>query len=164
MKIRRCGGKARRPEGPLWYSLGYSKWRLCSVCRPTLAAGRDTLPLFLHQYEHPGYHADAAIIFGTQWKIPIFSRNRPNWRSSGIRSTHTPICNTPAFTMLWRISQSSSVMTFPPMRGDGGPYWEDGIAADAYYAAMERQNESRGPSAEKLATLTSLVNPSSGCG
>ena len=45
------------------------------------------------------------------------------------------------------------------MRGDGGPYWEDGIAADAYYAAMERQNESRGPSAEKLATLTSLVNP-----
>ena len=47
----------------------------------------------------------------------------------------------------------------PTMRGDGGPYWEDGIAADAYYAAMERQNESRGPSAEKLATLTSLVNP-----
>jgi len=60
----------------------------------------------------------------------------------------------------------------PTMRGDGGPYWEDGIAADAYYAAMERQNESRGPSAEKLATLTSLVNPnlvadkvvSTGCG
>ena len=47
----------------------------------------------------------------------------------------------------------------PTVRGDGGPYWEDGIAADAYYAAIERENESRAPSAEKLATLTSLVNP-----
>ena len=47
----------------------------------------------------------------------------------------------------------------PTVSGDGGPYWEDGIASDAYYAAMERQNESRGPSAEKLATLTALVNP-----
>ena len=47
----------------------------------------------------------------------------------------------------------------PTVRGDGGPYWEDGMAADAYYSAMERENESRGPSAEKLETLTSLVNP-----
>ncbi|HUV97268.1 MAG TPA: glycosyl hydrolase-related protein, partial [Acidobacteriaceae bacterium] len=47
----------------------------------------------------------------------------------------------------------------PTIRGDGGPYWEDGIASDARYAAMERANESRGPSAEKLSTLTSLVNP-----
>lgn len=47
----------------------------------------------------------------------------------------------------------------PTVSGDGGPYWEDGIAADSRYAAMERKNESRGPSAEKLTTLTSLVNP-----
>src|SRR6185312_469009 len=47
----------------------------------------------------------------------------------------------------------------PTITGDGGPYWEDGIASDAYYAAMERRNENRAPSAEKLATLSSLVNP-----
>ena len=33
------------------------------------------------------------------------------------------------------------------------------MAADAYYLAIERQNENRAPSAEKLATLSSLVNP-----
>lgn len=50
-------------------------------------------------------------------------------------------------------------LSIPVMRGDGAPYWEDGIASDAFYAAMERANESRAPSAEKLATLSSLLNP-----
>ena len=47
----------------------------------------------------------------------------------------------------------------PTIRGDGGPYWEDGIGSDAFYAALERENESRAPSAEKLATISALVNP-----
>jgi alpha-mannosidase len=47
----------------------------------------------------------------------------------------------------------------PTVKGDGGPYWEDGIASDAFYAAMERETESRGPSAEKLSTISALVNP-----
>src|SRR5262249_13679878 len=47
----------------------------------------------------------------------------------------------------------------PTIRGDGGPYWEDGIGSDAFYAAMERENESRAPSAEKFATISALVNP-----
>ena len=47
----------------------------------------------------------------------------------------------------------------PTIRGDGGPYWEDGAGSDAYYLAMERWNEARGQTAEKLATLASLVNP-----
>ena len=41
----------------------------------------------------------------------------------------------------------------------GGPYWEAGIASDAYYAGMERWNEGRAPTAEKFATLTLIVNP-----
>ena len=45
------------------------------------------------------------------------------------------------------------------MRGDGGPYWEDGIASTAEFSAMERRTESRAPSAEQLATASSLVNP-----
>jgi hypothetical protein len=48
----------------------------------------------------------------------------------------------------------------PVLRGDGGPYWEDGIASNAFYAALGRQNEQRALSAEKLSTLSSLINPS----
>ena len=47
----------------------------------------------------------------------------------------------------------------PVVRGDGGPFWEDGIASDAYYAALERENERRAVTAEKLATVASLVDP-----
>jgi hypothetical protein len=44
------------------------------------------------------------------------------------------------------------------VRGDGGPYWEDGIASDALNAATERENERRAVSAEKLSTIASLVD------
>src|SRR5262249_16389819 len=42
---------------------------------------------------------------------------------------------------------------------DGAPYWEDGIAADALYGAIERETEARAPSAEKLATIGALIDP-----
>jgi hypothetical protein len=45
------------------------------------------------------------------------------------------------------------------VRGDGGPMWEDGIASDAYHAAMERETERRAVSAEKLGVVASLVDP-----
>src|SRR5205085_2810764 len=42
--------------------------------------------------------------------------------------------------------------------GDGGPYWEDGVASDAAGAALERENERRAVSAEKLSTIASLID------
>ena len=45
------------------------------------------------------------------------------------------------------------------VRGDGGPYWEDGIASTARSAALERETEQRALAAEKFSTLSSLVNP-----
>jgi alpha-mannosidase len=49
----------------------------------------------------------------------------------------------------------------PVVRGDGGPYWEDGVASDALHQAIERENERRAVSAEKLATVAALVDPRS---
>jgi hypothetical protein len=49
--------------------------------------------------------------------------------------------------------------SIPVVRGDGGPYWEDGIASTARSAAVERETELRALAAEKFATLTSLVDP-----
>ena len=68
-------------------------------------------------------------------------------------------CNTPGFYDALRSIQQQFGDKTPTIRGDGGPYWEDGIASDAYYAGMERWNEGRAPTAEKFATLTSLLNP-----
>lgn len=43
--------------------------------------------------------------------------------------------------------------------GDMGPYWEDGIGSDSYYAAEDRTNQSDALSSEIVSTVPHLVNP-----
>ena len=152
-------------EGPdgqkvlFWYSRIYQQMRMLFGLPPVLSAGHETLPLFLQQYEHPSYRANAAIIFGTQVEntdlFPQQAELAQQWNS---KYAYPKLQYSGFHDALESIAQQFG-NDIPTVSGDGGPYWEDGIASDAYYAAMERQNESRGPSAEKLATLTSLVNP-----
>ena len=152
-------------EGPdgkkvlLWYSRHYEQVHYLFGMPPEISAGRDTLPLFLQMYNRPGYLANATIVFGTQIEntdlFPQQAELARNWNSifeyphlqySGF---HDALQNIAA-------QFGDNILT---IRGDGGPYWDDSVAADAYYTAMERENESRAPSAEKLATLSSLTNP-----
>jgi len=152
-------------EGPdgkkvlLWYARGYAQMGVMFGGVSPLSAGQGMLPLFLQMYERPSYRANAVILFGSQLEntdlFPQQAGLAQQWNSvyayprlqySGIHKALKTIA----------LQFGNNI---PTVRGDGGPYWEIGIASDAYYAAMERENESRGPSAEKLATLTSLVNP-----
>ncbi len=151
-------------EGPdgqkvlFWYSRNYQQMQGLFGLPPVLSAGYDMLPLFLQQYEHPGYHANAAILYGTQVEnTDLFPQQAELARLWNSVYAYPRLQYSGFYDALNNIAQQFG-NEIPTVRGDGGPYWEDGIAADAYYAAMERQNESRGPSAEKLATLTSLVN------
>ena len=107
----------------------------------------------------PNYRANAAILFGTQVEntdlFPQQAELAQQWNST---YAYPHLQYSGFHEALQNIAQQFGD-DIPTISGDGGPYWEDGIASDAYYAALERENESRGPSAEKLATLTSLVNP-----
>ena len=49
--------------------------------------------------------------------------------------------------------------SIPVIKGDGGPYWEDGLITDARTTALARSNEQRVLAAEKFSTISSLVNP-----
>ena len=142
-----------------WYSRIYQQMRMLFGLPPVLSAGHETLPLFLQQYEHSSYRANAVILFGTQQEntdlFPQQAELAQQWNS---KYAYPKLQYSGFHDALKNIAQQFG-KDIPTVSGDGGPYWEDGIASDAYYAAMERQNESRGPSAEKLATLTSLVNP-----
>jgi hypothetical protein len=150
------------PDGQkvlLWYSRHYMQMQFMFGLPPSLSTGHDTLPLFLQMYRHPSYHADAAILFGTQVEntdlFPQQADLAQQW--NGVYA-YPHIQYSGFHDALKNIAQQFG-NNIPTISGDGGPYWEDGIAADAYSAALERHNEARGPSAEKLATLTSLVNP-----
>jgi hypothetical protein len=57
------------PDGQkilFWYAHPYLQMSYLFGLPPILAAGEDTVPLFLQQYEHPEYRASAAIVYGTQ--------------------------------------------------------------------------------------------------
>jgi alpha-mannosidase len=152
-------------EGPdgkkvlFWYSRHYMQMQFLFGLPPLPDAGEQMLPLFLQMYEHPDYRAHATILFGTQVEnTDLFPQQAaladqwnalyayPHLQYSGFHDALAEIAD-----------QFGN--NIPTIRGDGGPYWEDGIGSDAWYAALERENESRGPSAEKLATISSLVNP-----
>jgi alpha-mannosidase len=143
----------------LWYSRIYQQMQMLFGLPPLLPAGHDTFPLFLQMYEHPGYHADATMLYGTQVEntdlFPQQAELAGKWNSLYAY----PHLQYSGFKDALENIRAQFGDAIPTIRGDGGPYWEDGIASDAYYAGMERWNEGRAPTAEKLATLSSLVNP-----
>ena len=152
-------------EGPdgkkvlFWYSRHYMQMQFMFGLPPLAETGEEVVPLFLQMYQHPSYHASAAILFGTQVEntdlFPQQAELADQW--NGIYA-YPHIQYSGFHDALAEIAKQFG-NSIPAVRGDGGPYWEDGIGSDAFFAAMERENESRGPSAEKLATISSLVNP-----
>ena len=152
-------------EGPdgqkvlLWYSRIYQQMQMLFGLPPLVSAGHDTLPLFLQMYERPSYHGSAAILYGTQVENSDLFPQQAEFEKKWNNTYAYPRLQYSGFHNALETVAKQFGNKIPTMRGDGGPYWEDGMGADAYYTAMERQNEGRGPSAEKLATLTSLVNP-----
>jgi alpha-mannosidase len=151
------------PDGQkvlFWYSRGYCLMQHLFGLPPALSAVYDTLPVFVQQYQHPSYRANAAIIYGTQPEntdlFPQQAELAQQWNSMHV---YPRLEYSGFYEALTSIQQQFRNDDLPTIKGDGGPYWEDGIASDAFYAALERRNESRGPSAEKLSTLTAVVNP-----
>ena len=152
-------------EGPdggkvlFWYSRHYEQMQFLFGLPPHTETGEELLPLFLQMYEHPSYRASAAILFGTQVEntdlFPQQAELADEWNAI---YAYPRIQYSGFHDALESIAQQFGP-DIPTVRGDGGPYWEDGIGSDAFYAALERVNESRAPSAEKLATIASLVNP-----
>ncbi len=143
----------------LWYSRIYQQMQALFGLPPVLDAGHDTLPLFLQQYEHPGYRADAAILYGSQVEnTDLFPQQAEIAGKWNAEYAYPHIQYSGFHAALHAIAKQFGP-SIPTIRGDGGPYWEDGIASDAHYAAIERWNEPRALSAEKLDTLSTLVDP-----
>jgi len=152
-------------EGPdggkvlMWYSRHYMQMQFLFGLPPLTQTGEEVLPLFLEMYQRPSYLANSTILFGTQVEntdlFPQQAALADEWNALYAY----PHIEYSGFHDALRNIAEQFGNAIPTVRGDGGPYWEDGIGADALYAAIERENESRAPSAEKLATLATLVNP-----
>ena len=150
------------PDGQkvlFWYSRAYLQLSSLYGTPPVLAAGDDTIPIFLQQYNSPEYRASAAIIFGTQVEnqdlFPEQAVIADKWNK---KWAYPRMEYSGFYDALEGIRKQFGDDNIPTYSGDGGPYWELGIASDAYYVAMERESEGRGLSAEKLSTISSLID------
>lgn len=152
-------------EGPdggrilTWYSRIYSQLEEVFGLPPQVQTGRDAFPLFLQNYPEATYKPSSVILYGTQGdNVGFFPQQislvddwnkqfaYPHIQFSGVQEAMENV-----------VAEAGSPL--PVVRGDGGPYWEDGVASDALFTAMNRSTEWRATSAEKLATISFLINP-----
>jgi alpha-mannosidase len=150
------------PDGQkvlFWYARSYLQMRQLFGLPPVVAAGSETMPVFLQQYEHPDYRASSVIVYGTEEENRDLYEEQAELAGKWNAEWAYPRMEYAGFHDALETIRGQFGSDIPTYRGDGGPYWELGAASDAYYVAMERENEGRGPSAEKLSTLASLVDP-----
>jgi alpha-mannosidase len=151
-------------EGPdgkkvlLWYSRHYMQMQFLFGLPPVIAAGRDTLPVFLETYSQSSYKSNRVIVFGTQVENTDLFPQQASLVSEWNAAYAYPRMQYAGVHEALESIAAQFGDDLPVIRGDGGPYWEDGNVADAYYAAMERNNEIRALSSEKLETVASLIN------
>lgn len=149
------------PDGKkilLWYARSYLHMQMLFGLPPVLDAGHDTLPLFLQMYEDPSYRANSTLLFGTQVENTDLFPQQAEFVERWNQEYAYPHLQYSGFHEALEKIAGEFGDTIPTIRGDGGPYWEDGVASDARYVGMERWNEARALSAEKLNSLASLVN------
>jgi alpha-mannosidase len=152
-------------EGPdggrvlMWYSHHYHQMWTTFGLPPRMRSAEETLPLFFQNYGGSNYKSNSTIMYGTQVENSDLYPEQAGFAGVWNSRYAYPHLEYSGFHQALSSIAADFKNDIPVVRGDGGPYWEDGIAADALYGGIERATEARAPSAEKLATISTLVNP-----
>jgi len=152
-------------EGPdgnrvlMWYSRMYTQVASLFGMPPDLALGADSLPVFLQMYDHPGYPSDATIVYGTQPENTDLFPQQATFVADWNKRYAYPALQYSSFPEALDYIVGPLQERLPVVRGDGGSFWESFNTADARYAALQRENEARALSAEKVSTLSAMIDP-----
>jgi hypothetical protein len=151
-------------EGPdgsrvlVWYARHYHQIGSEFGFPPKVATGSEGLRTFLDVYERDDYAASSVLLHGSQWENTSLHAPQADIVRDWNERFAYPRLEFAGFGEALAKIEAEAKDKIPVVRGDGGPYWEDGVASDAVYAAMERENERRAVSVEKLSTIASLVD------
>jgi hypothetical protein len=151
-------------EGPdggrvlMWYSRAYLQahtlfggpWRMESI--------RDSLPVFLQAYTRPDYTASTAIIFGTQLENTPLAGEQSEIVASVSREYAWPKFEFSTVHSAMQRIEREWKGDIPMVRGDFGPYWEDGYGSDAAHTAIHRENQHRIVTAEIMGAAVSSID------
>jgi alpha-mannosidase len=153
-------------EGPdggqvlMWYSRAYLQVASMFGVPPQTEAVHDALPIFLQSYERAGYKADAVLLFGSQLENTEMDPGQVTLPEEWQKEYAYPKLDFSTFADAMQEIEKKSGDTIPVVRGDFGPYWEDGYAADAAATAQHRANQQRILNAETMAAAVTELRPS----
>ena len=141
------------------YTRQYSNlWFICGL--PPVEAGcRESLPVFFQTFESPGYRPDTVLMFGSQLENTDLIPGEGEFVRGWNEKYAWPRLQLATFRDYFELIAKRYGDQLETVRGDFGPYWEDGIGTDAQYAALYRNAEARAPAVETLATLASAAHP-----
>ena len=152
-------------EGPdggrvlTWYSRHYHQMGSMFGLPPKVANGRDSLPRFLQAFDRPDYKPDTVLLFGTQAENTDLFPEQANLAGEWNQIYAYPRIQYSGFPEAMQRIADQMGDSIPVVRGDGGPYWEDGMVANAQLTALARESQQRILTAEKFSTISGLVNP-----
>jgi alpha-mannosidase len=150
------------PDGQkvlFWYSWGYSQIGRFFNLEPSNAIVYESLPPLLANYDRPEYKPDAILVYGAQNENTALHPQLATFASAWNQVYAYPRLQYATFADFFTHIDKNFGAALPTYRGDMGPYWEDGIGSDAYYAAIDRQNQSKALSSEIVSTVSGLIDP-----
>ena len=141
------------------YTRQYSQlWFVCGL-PPQEAGCREGLPTLFQTYEAPGYVPDKLLMFGSQLENTDLIPGEGKFVESWNAKYSWPKLQLATFRDYFQVIEREFGDKLETVRGDFGPYWEDGIGADSQVAAQYRAAESRAASAETLASVAAKLEP-----
>jgi hypothetical protein len=141
------------------YTRQYSQlWFVCGL-PPQEAGCREGLPTLFQTYEKPASVPDRLLMFGSQLEntdvIPGDGKFVQDWNAKYA----WPRLQLATFRDYFQAIEREFGDKLETVRGDFGPYWEDGIGTDAQFAAQYRETESRAAAVETLASVAAQLEP-----
>lgn len=141
------------------YTRQYSQvWFVCGL-PPQEAGCRQSLPTLFETYDTAGDRPDTILMFGSQLEntdlIPGEGEFVKNWNTKYA----WPRLELATFRDYFQRIERDWGGKLETVRGDFGPYWEDGIGTDARFASLYRQAESRAAAVETLASVVTALQP-----
>ncbi len=140
------------------YTRGYGQ--LGSLCgRPFKAEKcRESLPKFMDTFSAPSYRPDAVLVFGSQFENTDLVSGEPELIAQWNAQYAYPKMVSAVFPDYFRYIDRHFGPELPTVTGGGGGYWEDDMSTDARSTILDRDTQQRALSAQKLATLLTLID------
>ena len=152
-------------EGPdgkkvlFWYGWSYAQIGRFFTLEPTNGKIYEAVPQFLAPYDKPEYKPDAVLMYGAQGENTDLHPDLATFVSAWNQAYAYPRLQYATFADFFNYVDEHFGRELLTYKGDMGPYWEDGIGSDAYFAAEDRQNQSDVLSSEIISTVAHVVNP-----